>query len=109
LVCILETWQHYLCPKEFVTHSDHESLKHIRSQAKLNKHHAKWVEFIENFPYTIKHKKGKDNVIADALSRRYTLLSQCDHKFFGLVSIKELYATDLDFKDANENCREGRT
>jgi hypothetical protein len=26
-----------------------------------------------------------------------------------LVSIKELYATDLDFKDANENCREGRT
>ncbi|WVZ57779.1 hypothetical protein U9M48_008122 [Paspalum notatum var. saurae] len=28
----LETWQHYLWPKEFVIHSDHESLKHIRSQ-----------------------------------------------------------------------------
>jgi hypothetical protein len=34
LVCILETWQHYLWPKEFVIHSDHESLKHIRGQAK---------------------------------------------------------------------------
>jgi hypothetical protein len=88
LVHILETWQHYLWPKEFVIHSDHESLKHIRGQAKLNKRHAKWVEFIETFPYIIKHKKGKNNVIADALSKRYTILSQLDHNFFGLESIK---------------------
>jgi hypothetical protein len=50
LVRVLETWQHYLWLKEFVIYSDHESLKHIRGQAKLNKHHAKWVEFIETFP-----------------------------------------------------------
>jgi hypothetical protein len=53
----LVTWQHYLWPKEFVIHSDHESLKHIRSQGKLNHRHAKWIEFIESFPYVIKHKK----------------------------------------------------
>jgi hypothetical protein len=92
-----------------VTHSDHESLKHIRGQAKLNKRHAKWVEFIKTFPYIIKHKKGKENVIANALSRHYTMLSQLDHKIFCLKFIKELYATDVDFKDAYENCREGRT
>jgi hypothetical protein len=109
LVRVLETWQHYLWPKEFVIHSDDESLKHIRGQAKLNTHHAKWVEFIEIFPYIIKHKKGKKNVIVDALSRRYTMLSQLDHKIFGLESIKELYATNVDFKDAYDNCREGRT
>jgi hypothetical protein len=62
--------KHYLWPKEFAIHSDHESLKHIHSQAKLNHRHAKWVEFIESFPYVIKHKKDKDNIIADALSRR---------------------------------------
>jgi hypothetical protein len=67
-------------------------LKHIRGQAKLNKRHAKWVKFIETFPYTIKHKKGKENVIADALSRSYSMLSQLDHKNFGLESNKELYA-----------------
>jgi hypothetical protein len=83
LVRILETWQHYLWPKEFVIHSDHESLKHIRGQAKLNNHHAKWVEFIETFPYIIRHKKGKDNDIVDALSRHYTMLSQLDHKILG--------------------------
>jgi hypothetical protein len=41
LVHVLETWQHYLWLKEYVIHSDHESLKHIRGQAKLNKRHAK--------------------------------------------------------------------
>jgi hypothetical protein len=29
--------------------------------------------------------------------------------FFGLEFIKELYATDVDFKDTYENCREERT
>jgi hypothetical protein len=65
LVHVLETWQHYLWSKEFVIHSDHESLKHSRGQAKLNKHQAKWIKFIETFPYVIKHKKGKDYVIAN--------------------------------------------
>ena len=109
LVRTLETWQHYLWPKEFVIHSDHESLKHIRSQAKLNRRHAKWVEFIESFPYVIKHKKGKDNIIADALSCRYTLLSQLDLKIFGLETIKEQYVHDAEFKDVLQNCRDGRT
>src|SRR6266542_3153168 len=46
LVHVLQTWQHYLWSKEFVIHSDHESLKYLRGQANLNKHHAKWIEFI---------------------------------------------------------------
>jgi hypothetical protein len=105
LVRTLETWQHYLWPKEFVIHSDHESLKHIRIQAKLNKRHAKWVEFIESFPYVIKHKKGKDNVTADALSHRYTMLNQLDYKIFGLETIKGQYEHDVEFNDILLNCR----
>jgi hypothetical protein len=84
-------------------------LKHIHSQAKLNRHHAKWVEFIESIPYVIKHKKGKDNIIPDALSRRYTMLSQLDFKFFGLETIKEQYLHHAEFKDVLQNCRDGRT
>jgi hypothetical protein len=37
------------------------------------------------------------------------MLSQLDYKIFALETLKELYATDLDFKDAYKNCREGRT
>ncbi|XP_019435376.1 PREDICTED: uncharacterized protein LOC109341859 [Lupinus angustifolius] len=71
LVRALQTWQHYLLSKEFVIHSDHESLKYLKGQGKLNKRHARWVEFLEQFPYVVKHKKGKANVVADALSRRH--------------------------------------
>ena len=108
LVRSLETWQHYLWPKEFIIHSDHESLKYLRMQNKLNRRHAKWIEFIESFPYIIKHKKGKDNVIDDALSRRYTMLSQLDCRIFGLESIKGQYELDAAFKDVILNCKEGR-
>jgi hypothetical protein len=83
-------------------------LKYLKGQATLNKRHAKWIEFIESFPYIVKHKKGKENMIADALSRRYTMLSQFSHEIFGLETLKGLYATDLDFKSSFENCREGR-
>jgi hypothetical protein len=84
LIRSLQMWKHYLWSKEFVIHSDHESLKHLRSQTNLNRRHAKWVEFLETIPYIIKHKKGNDNVIADALSRRYAMLSQLDYCIFKL-------------------------
>ena len=42
-------------------HFDHENLKYVKGQRKLNRRHAKWVEFIETFLYVIKYKQGKDN------------------------------------------------
>ncbi|XP_065882211.1 uncharacterized protein [Euphorbia lathyris] len=91
LVRALQMWQHYLWPKEFVIHTDHESLKHLKGQQKLNRRHAKWVEFIETFPYVIKYKQGKENVVADALSRRHEgylfrdnrlCMPKCSHREF---------------------------
>ena len=81
LIRVLEVWKHYLYPKEFIIHSDHEALKFLKSQSNLNRRHAKWVELIESFPYIIKHKKGKDNVVADALSTKNMLLTQLDVRF----------------------------
>jgi len=63
LVRALETRQHYLWPKEFVIHWDNESLKHLKGQGKLNRRHAKWVEFIETFPSIITYKQGKENIV----------------------------------------------
>ena len=107
LVRALQTWQHYLWPKEFVIHTDHESLKHLKGQDKLNRRHAKWMEFIETFPYVIKYKKGKENVVADALSRRYALLTTLDSKFLGFEFIKELYESDNDFSNMFITCANG--
>ena len=104
LVRALETWQHYLWPKEFVIHTDHESLKHIKGQGKLNRRHGKWMEFIETFPYVICYKQGKENIVADALSCRYVLLSTLDAKLLGFEQIKELYALDHDFGEIYKLC-----
>ncbi|KAK1561352.1 hypothetical protein QYE76_018192 [Lolium multiflorum] len=105
LVRVLEVWQHYLWPREFIIHSDHESLKYLKSQHTLNKRHAKWVEFIESFPYVIKYKKGKDNVVADALSRKLTLLlTRLDFHVLGLDEIKEQYASDTFFGPIFAKC-----
>ena len=102
LVRALETWQHYLWPKEFIIHSDHESLKHLKGQGKLNRRHAKWVEFIETFPYVIKYKQGKENIV-DALSRRYVLLHTMNTRLLGFEYVKELY-DDSDFPEIYNAC-----
>jgi hypothetical protein len=80
VVRVLETWQHYLWPRKFVIHTDHQSLKHLKGQGKLSRRHAKWVEFIKTFPYVIKYKQGHENVVVNALSRRYALLNTLNTK-----------------------------
>jgi hypothetical protein len=64
---------------------------------------------MESFPYVIKHKKGKENIIVDALSRIYTLLTQLDYKIFGLETIKHQYIHDGDFKDVLLHCKDIKT
>nr|GEY27436.1 transposon Ty3-I Gag-Pol polyprotein [Tanacetum cinerariifolium] len=49
------------------------ALKYIQGQHKLQPRHAKWVEFLQAFTFTIKHKSGKLNKGADALSRHLGL------------------------------------
>ena len=84
--------------------SDHESLKYLKGQGKLNKRHAKWVDFLEQFSYVIKHKKGKSNVVTDVLSRRYALFTSLETKLIGFEHIKELYEHDSNFSHIYHSC-----
>ncbi|XP_019434813.1 PREDICTED: uncharacterized protein LOC109341363 [Lupinus angustifolius] len=53
LVRALQTWQHYLLPKEFVIHSDHESLKYLKGQDLS-------MDFMVALP---RSKNGKDSIV----------------------------------------------
>jgi hypothetical protein len=43
---------------------------------------------METFPYVIKYKQGKENIMAAALSHKYVLLSTLDARFLGFEHIK---------------------
>ena len=83
--------------KPFVLFSDHEALKFINHQHKLNRRHATWVEFLQAYNFTIKHKAGVHNVIVNAWSRKHVLLTSMQVKVVGFEIVKELYEKDADF------------
>ena len=62
------------------------------------------MEFIETFPYVLKYKQGKENIVADALSRRYALVSTLNAKLLGFEYVKELYANDDAFASVYGAC-----
>jgi hypothetical protein len=68
----------------------------------LNQKHAKWVEYMQNFTFVIKHISGTANKVADALSRNFLLLQEFRVKKMGFENLKDMYAGDADFAEAYE-------
>ncbi|GJU89629.1 RNA-directed DNA polymerase [Tanacetum coccineum] len=100
----LDTWRHYLLSNEFVLFSDHVALKFINGQHKLKPRHAKWVEFIKAFSFVIRHKVGSDNQVADALSRRHSLITTMQIRVQGFDLFRGLYCDDPDFREIWSKC-----
>ncbi|GJS63516.1 putative CCCH-type zinc finger family protein, partial [Tanacetum coccineum] len=97
IVQALRHWQHYLMDNQFILNSDHEALKYINNQQKLSLRHAKWVSFLKNFNFTLKHKTGIHNKVVDALSRRASYLSVMRAEVQGFDTFKEMYSEDTYF------------
>jgi hypothetical protein len=74
LIQTIKHWRPYLIHREFILYTDHDSLKHLGSQNKLNLRHSRWMNYLQQFDFIIKHKAGTENKVADALSRRPYLL-----------------------------------
>eukprot|EP00253_Pinus_taeda_P009062 PITA_09062 len=66
----LKMWRHYLVGRKFLLLTDHHSLTNYFSQPTLNTRQAWWVDFLSGFDFEIKHLQGKENRVADALSRK---------------------------------------
>ena len=86
MVQAVKHWRHYLFHKEFVLFTDHDSLRHIRTQYKVSHKHGRWLAFLEKFTFVVKHKTGVSNRATDALSRRSGLLVKMQVDVPGLVS-----------------------
>ena len=68
IVFALKIWRHYLYDDQFEVFLNHKSLKYIFRQRDLNMRQRKWMEFLEDYDFTLDYHLGKVNVVADALS-----------------------------------------
>jgi hypothetical protein len=66
----LSEWRHYLDGRRFTIITDHHSLTYLQTQPKLSKRQVRWITQLADFDFDIVYRPGKDNVVADALSRR---------------------------------------
>lgn len=59
----------YLEMQEFEVVTDHSSLLWLMKQPDLSGRLARWVFKFQPYKFSISHRKGKENVVPDALSR----------------------------------------
>ncbi|GKD17966.1 putative reverse transcriptase domain-containing protein [Tanacetum coccineum] len=70
VVFALKMWRHYLYGTKCVVFTDHKSLQHILNQKELNMRQRCWLELLSDYDCEIRYHPGKENVVADALSRK---------------------------------------
>ena len=59
----------------FKIKTNHNSLKYFLEHKELNEQQQKWVSKVQAYDFEIEYVKGKNNMVADALSRHPTTLS----------------------------------
>ena len=72
LLAIVESLKHfryYLHGHRFLLRTDHSSLLSYRSKKEPSQRLTRWLQYLEEFDFEIEHIKGKNNAVADALSR----------------------------------------
>nr|GEU36110.1 putative reverse transcriptase domain-containing protein [Tanacetum cinerariifolium] len=73
VVFTLKIWRHFIYGTKSVIYTDHKSLQYIFDQKELNMHQRWWIELLSDYECEIKYHLGKENVVADALSRKERL------------------------------------
>jgi hypothetical protein len=68
---VIDLWHPYLFGQHFQINTDHQSLQYFLEQCISSPEQQKWVTKLFGYDYEIIYKKGKDNVVADALSQKY--------------------------------------
>jgi hypothetical protein len=74
IVHALRMWSHYLMGKKFELRTDHIGLKYLFEQPTLIARKTRWLEFLSEYDFDIKHIKGKENKVSNALSRRVHIM-----------------------------------
>jgi len=77
LECLAVFWaiqyfHKYLIQRKFTVITDHAALKTFNTDQTPKGRRARWMHKLQQYDYEIKHRSGKSNTNADALSRLYS-------------------------------------
>jgi hypothetical protein len=70
ILMAVDSWCHYIMQSEFVIHTDHKSLIHLNEQRLHTPWQQKVFYKLLGLHYRVVYRRGADNGVADALSRR---------------------------------------
>nr|GEY87146.1 putative reverse transcriptase domain-containing protein [Tanacetum cinerariifolium] len=70
VVFALKIWRHYLYGTKCIVFTDHKSLQHILDQKELSMRQRRWLELLSDYDCDTHYHPGKENVVADTLSRK---------------------------------------
>ena len=65
----VKKWRHYLLGHPFVILTDHQSLRDLMTQAVQTPEQHRYLVRLLGFEYSIQYRPGRENGVADALSR----------------------------------------
>jgi len=71
IVNSIEHFHYFLYGRHFRVYSDHMPLTFLLKKSNPSKRLERWIEKLSAYSFTIFYKPGKENVVADALSRMY--------------------------------------
>jgi hypothetical protein len=95
IVHALKMWRHYLLGRRFVLMTYHCGLRHMFDQPKLNARQSRWMDLLSVFDFEIKHIKGKENRVVDALRRSMKM-----------IHLEVVSAYETDFRERVRNAQE---
>ena len=70
LLCSVKHFAFYLFGKSFTVTMDHKALEHLFDSSMLNNRLWRWQMQLQDYDFNIVYRPGKDNEIADSLSRQ---------------------------------------
>ena len=65
-------WRPYLWGTHFIIKTDHYSLKYLLDQRLGSASQQHWISKLLSFDFSIEYRQGRENIVADALSRSHT-------------------------------------
>ena len=80
MVWAIEKWKKYLFGKRFLLSTDHRPLTFLKTVREPKGRIARWISRIQEYDFRLEHTPGKDNCVADCLSRAYATVDPLEHE-----------------------------